>query len=108
MARLFFAVWPDAPARARLAKLAGELAIVSDGKPVDAAKVHLTLAFLGEISTQAASAASAAAASLAPRAFTLCLDCVGSFRAARVAWAGALDPPPELFALQSDLAGRLA
>jgi RNA 2',3'-cyclic 3'-phosphodiesterase len=107
MARLFFAAWPDAPARERLGKLAGELAIVSDGKPVDAAKVHLTLAFLGEISAEAARAASDAAAGVASRAFTLSLDCVGSFRAARVAWAGALDPQPDLLALQADLARRL-
>ena len=107
MARLFFAVWPDAPAAARLAKLAGELAVVSGGKPVDPAKVHLTLAFLGELSAGEAGVASRAAAGAASRAFTISLDCVGSFRAARVAWAGALDPQPELLALQADLARRL-
>lgn len=108
MARLFFAVWPDAASAARLEKLAGELAIVSEGKPVPRRKAHLTLVFLGEVSAERAQAASDAAKDLrfVPLAFTL--DCVGSFRGARVAWAGSLAPQAQLARLQADLAARLA
>ena len=49
MARLFFALWPDEPARGRLAPLAAEVAAQASGKPVPIAKLHLTLAFLGEV-----------------------------------------------------------
>jgi RNA 2',3'-cyclic 3'-phosphodiesterase len=107
MARLFFAVWPDALAAARLAALAGDAATVSGGKAIPAAKIHLTLAFLGEIPPEAAAAAIGAAHGVRFAPFGLTLDCVGSFRAARVAWAGSLAPQPGLEALQADLAARL-
>jgi len=107
MARLFFAVWPDAGSAARLAALALDVALVSGGKPLPAAKIHLTLAFLGEIGPEEAAAAVAAARAVRFAPFGLSLDCVGSFRAARVAWAGSLAPQPALEALQADLAGRL-
>lgn len=107
MARLFFAVWPDASAAARLATLARDLALACGGKPVPAAKIHLTLAFLGEIAPDRAVAAVEAARGVRFAPFGLALDSIGSFRAARVAWAGSVAPQAELEALQSDLAGRL-
>jgi 2'-5' RNA ligase len=107
MARLFFAVWPDARAAARLASLAGDLALVSGGKPVPAAKIHLTLAFLGETGPERAAAATEAARAVRFAPFGLAIDSVGSFRAARVAWAGSLAPQPGLEALQADLTARL-
>jgi RNA 2',3'-cyclic 3'-phosphodiesterase len=107
MARLFFAVWPDAGAAARLSALAGDVARVSGGKAVPAAKIHLTLAFLGEIVPDRALAAIEAARGVRFAPFALTLDSVGSFRAARVAWAGSLAPQPALEMLQADLAVRL-
>src|SRR5436189_6019189 len=88
MARLFFALWPDAAALAALAGLAAELAVISGGKAVPSAKIHLTLAFLGEVTDDRLEAARRAAGMLRPRAFEVALDTVGSFRGARVAWAG--------------------
>jgi len=107
MARLFFAVWPDPGAAARLASLAGDLAGVCAGKPVPGEKIHLTLAFLGETTPERAAAAIEAARGVRFAPFGLGLDSVGSFRAARVAWAGSLEPQPGLAALQADLATRL-
>lgn len=107
MARLFFAVWPDAGAAARLAALAGDVAIVSGGKPLPAQKIHLTLAFLGETAPERAAAAIAVARGVRFAPFGLALDSVGSFRAARVAWAGSLAPQPGLESLHADLAARL-
>ena len=86
MARLFFAVWPDAAAAARLEALAREVALVTGGRPQPREKIHLTLAFLGEVAEERIGAACAAAPggeSLAIR-----LDCVGSFRRARSREAG--------------------
>ncbi|HET9471988.1 MAG TPA: RNA 2',3'-cyclic phosphodiesterase, partial [Usitatibacter sp.] len=107
MARLFFAVWPDALAAARLAALAGDLAAACGGKPVPESKIHLTLAFLGETAPERAAAAIEAARGVRFAPFGLALDCVGSFRAARVAWAGSLAPQAGLAALHADLAARL-
>ena len=108
MARLFFAIWPDAAARERLAALAVEVAAVAQGKPVPAENLHLTLAFLGEVAPERAEALPAIAAALGAPAFTLRFDRVGSFPRARVAWAGCANPPPGLVHLQAGLSKGLA
>jgi 2'-5' RNA ligase len=108
MARLFFAVWPGARAALALAEVARTLADLTRGKPVPQEKIHLTLAFLGEVTAEEAAGASEAAQSLRRPAFAMTLDGVGSFRGARVAWAGCSRAPPGLEALQSSLAGELA
>ncbi len=107
MARIFFALWPDAGARERLEPLAGELAARASGKPVPIAKVHLTLAFLGEVEADRIAAAVEAARTVRPARFSFALDRVGSFRGARVAWAGCAQVPEPLAALAGQLARRL-
>lgn len=107
MARLFFALWPHDSARAALERLAADVAQVCGGKPVEAAKIHLTLAFLGEVDDERRAHAIEAASTLAAPPFTLVLDRVGSFRRARVAWAGASEAPAALHALQASLEQRL-
>ena len=107
MARLFFAIWPSEAARASLAKLAIDLALVADGRPVPAAKIHLTLAFLGEVSAEESRAALIAAEGVRRASYRVRLDRVGSFRAARVAWAGCARCDASLAALQKGLAQKL-
>jgi 2'-5' RNA ligase len=107
MARLFFAVWPDAAGAARLARLALDVAAVSGGKAVPRGKIHLTLAFLGEVPEARMEAARAAGGAVRFERFAFVLDRVGAFRGARVAWAGSAQTPAPLAALQSDLAARL-
>ena len=105
MARLFFALWPDAAATRRLAQLAEALAPLAAGKPVAAESIHLTLAFLGELPPGRVEEALATRIEAAP--FELALDRVGAFRGAKVAWAGMGEPPPALADLQSRLAADL-
>ena len=107
-ARLFFALRPDAAARARLEALAAELAAAASGRPVPIAKVHLTLAFLGDVGADRIEAAVDAARGVRHAPFSFALDRVGSFRGARVAWAGCAQTPAPLAALAADLAARLA
>ena len=102
MPRLFFALWPDAAAAEALARLARDLAPRVGGKPVPESKIHLTLAFLGEVAAERA-----AAVPVEGRAFAVSIDCMGAFRGARVAWAGIAAPPAALVDLQSRLAGQL-
>jgi 2'-5' RNA ligase len=104
--RLFFALWPDAGAAARLAGLAGELAERSRGKAVPAGKIHLTLAFLGNVADERVP--ELLALRVEALSFPMRLDCVGAFRKVGVAWAGVESPPPELLALQSKLMRALA
>jgi 2'-5' RNA ligase len=107
MARLFFALWPDEEAARSLAALSQSLAAEILGKPVPRDKIHLTLAFLGEVAPARAEEAIAAAESARSKAFEMVLDQVGSFRAARIAWAGCAHAAPGLKKLQSRLAAAL-
>jgi RNA 2',3'-cyclic 3'-phosphodiesterase len=105
MGRVFFALVPGAHAAALLAEVGAELAARAGGKPVPAAKIHLTLAFLGSLEPDRLDAASAI--EVAAPAMRLAMDCVGSFRAARVAWAGMSQTPAALSDLQSRLSREL-
>ncbi len=107
MARLFFALWPDAPAAEELARLAREVARSAGGRVVALDKVHLTVAFLGEVAPERAADAGEVAASLPGADIPVRLDCVGSFARARVAWAGSNSPAEALMGLQFDLARGL-
>ena len=105
--RLFFAIWPDRPAREALAGLGNRLAKASGGRATPGEKIHLTLEFLGEVEAGRVALLHRVAAEVRGRRFRVVLDRVGSFRRARVAWAGSDAPAPQLLALQGDLAGRL-
>ena len=107
MARLFFALWPDAPAAERLERLAREVARSAGGRAVPLDKIHLTVVFLGEVAPERATDASGVAASLPGADIAVRLNCVGSFAGARAAWAGSSSPAEALMALQSDLARGL-
>ena len=106
--RLFFALWPDPPATAALAAAAAELAALAGGKAVPAAKIHLTLAFLGDVGDDRLEAVRSAASRLRCKAFDVALDQAGSFRGARVAWVGSRMPASGLVELHTALAGELA
>ena len=107
MARLFFAIWPTEDAAIELSRIAHELARRLDGRATPQEKIHLTLAFLGDIDPPRVEAALAAGAAAGGRPFTLVLDRLGAFRNARVAWAGASMAEPALLALQGSLAVAL-
>ena len=108
MPRLFFALWPDAPARRELASLAVRIAHEARGRAVPAAKLHLTLAFLGDVEAGRVGAACRAADGLRGSSFRITLDRVGGFVGSRVGWAGCSEAPPELLRLQASLREALA
>lgn len=107
MARLFFALWPDASARAALAERAVQIAKRLGGRPVPGANLHLTLVFLGDVEEERIGQLEDAAGSVTGGEFTLDLDRVGGFRRARVAWAGCRVAPEGLLALQAGLEKRI-
>ena len=107
MPRLFFALEPSEDALRALADCAARVARETGGRPMPADKIHLTLAFLGEVPGARIPEAEAAAGASGGPPFTLVLDRLGTFRRAGVAWAGASQPDPELLRLQGTLAAHL-
>ena len=100
--RLFVALWPDAGARAQLAKVAATVAV--HGRAVNQANLHLTLVFLGQVEVERQASAARAMRAAAGTGFDLTLDRFGYFSASRVLWLGSTRPPPELPALRARLA----
>jgi len=107
--RLFFALWPDAPARAALVRLAHEIAHHGHGKAPREDNLHITLAFLGPIAAERVGALErigrAAATGITP--FELSLERVGG-TGFGIAWLSPDGVPPSLAALHAALAAGLA
>ena len=100
MARLFFALWPDAAARDALARAAA-CVDVREGHRVRPANLHLTLAFLGSVPAAAQAALMAAEPAPGAAAFTLEVGLAGWWRTSRVAWLAPLEEPLALHALHA-------
>jgi len=104
-AAYFFALWPDRAVRRRLASAAarvplGEGGVVYRIKPE---RLHLTLAWLGEIDSVRVDAARRAADEVQAKAFLLRLDSVGHFAGPNALWLGASKLPGPLARLKAEL-----
>lgn len=97
--RLFYALWPDEQTRLRLAALQAGIT----GRKVDAANLHLTLAFLGNQPRDSLMLLEGVMQSLMLNPFTLTLNEYGYFSKPRVVWAGPSSPPEALISLQRAL-----
>lgn len=98
--RLFFALWPPPDTAQALAKWAAGIS----GKATSAAKIHLTLAFLGE--ADAGAAIEAAKAVKAPP-FELPIEVARHWTRNEIVWAGPKAPPGSLGTLVTQLQGAL-
>lgn len=105
--RLFFALWPDAACRAALAAVARERLRRKRGRPVEAANLHLTLAFLGAVEAQCRRCAECAAASLRAAPFELIFEQSGCWPRPRVLWSAPAQTPTALLGLASALSRAL-
>jgi 2'-5' RNA ligase len=90
--RLFFALWPEEQARAALAHATAKAVRHSGGRPVPAANLHVTLAFLGAVQERRIGelrqlAESQAAAFTRAQPITLRFDHFDYFRRAQVVCA---------------------
>ena len=106
--RLFFAIeLPDEVREQIIAWRAGHFS-PDDGRPVAAANLHLTLAFLGEVSASKQQALSQLAGRLRQPSFTLRLDDAGQWLRSRVVWLGMRQPPRGLLQLANMLRAQAA
>lgn len=93
--RLFYALWPDDAVRAKLVTLQSHV----NGRKVMASNLHLTLAFLGQQSSDLVPTLQRAMDDLPLEAMHLSIDTLGYFKKPQVAWAGPSLPPPSLLDL---------
>lgn len=106
--RLFFALWPDATLRQRIAEATTRLAAAraTHGRRLRPQRYHLTLQFLGDFNPLPPSLiddAIAAADDVRSVVFEMALDRAGSFGGTRVGWLGPTSTPPGLLALREAL-----
>lgn len=94
--RIFFALWPPGESARALARWAREAQGATGGKPTDAEKIHLTLAFLGEADPQRAIRA---AQRVTANPHALPMEQARYWRENRIIWAGPREIPPPLQAL---------
>lgn len=90
--RYFFAVWPPAATASALARWAKPL----QGRATPAAKIHLTLAFLGLVATEKAVAAARLAKG---KPHALPIDQAKYWKHNGILWAGPRETPAELKSL---------
>jgi 2'-5' RNA ligase len=105
--RLFFALWPDALTRARVAGAAAALRLGGGARPVPPENYHLTLAFIGEVKrSQVAVLRQIGRAQRAPGC-TITLDAYEHWVEPQVLVAVARKPPPALVLLWTQLRENL-
>ena len=98
--RYFFAAWPPAETAAALEGWARKL----EGRVTAAAKIHLTLAFLGTVAPEKAHAV---ARSIKGRSHALPIEKAQYWKHNRIVWAGPRDTPVPLAALVAELHAEL-
>lgn len=105
--RLFFALWPDAAVRERIAHWAERCGHHCGGRQVPDGNLHITLAFAGSVPPERRICLEAAAGEVAMPAFDIRLDRLGYWSRACCLWLSASRPPTGLGELASVLRSAL-
>jgi 2'-5' RNA ligase len=108
--RLFFALWPDQPARAALADRAAAVARDRGGRATSPVALHVTLAFLGAVEARLlplVEEAGAVAAGASPP-FMVSFDLPGGPGRSGIAWLACTAPAAGLIGLHDLLTTTLA
>ena len=106
--RLFFAIELPADIQQQLVQWRAQHFAPEAGRPIAAANLHLTLAFLGEISAEKQKALETLAGRIRQPGFTLTLDDAGQWLRSRVVWLGSRQPPRGLLQLADMLRAHAA
>jgi 2'-5' RNA ligase len=106
--RIFFALWPDDATRNAIASVVKPELVNHPAKKVPLHNWHLTLAFMGNVTTAQYECATQYAAGVRGQPFELVFDTFGYFPKPRVAWLGCSSVPAALQALVTQLNTALA
>ena len=106
--RLFFAIELPGEVREQLIHWRAAQFPPEEGRPVAADNLHLTLAFLGDVSAEKQHALTQLAGRIRQPGFTLKLDDAGQWLRSRVVWLGMRQPPRGLLQLANMLRAQAA
>ncbi|MCG1033667.1 RNA 2',3'-cyclic phosphodiesterase [Bacillus amyloliquefaciens] len=106
--RLFFAIEMPAPLQWQIVRWRADHFAPEAGRPVAGGNLHLTLAFLGDVSPEKQQALAAMAGRIRQPEFTLTLDDAGQWLRSRVVWLGTRQPPRGLLQLANMLRAQAA
>lgn len=98
--RVFLALWLPTDLAEVLSRTARTLTRTCGGRPTRAATLHLTLVFVGDVTSERVDLLRRVVPSLQGTAFRLTLDRVGLWRHNGIAWAGPSTVPEPLAALR--------
>jgi RNA 2',3'-cyclic 3'-phosphodiesterase len=105
--RVFFALWPDDATRGAISRATREAVRASGGRPIAKERLHVTVAFLGEL-TAAGLDVARAVPPIAVGPFELTLDTVGIWPESKILWFAPSAPPAALGDLEGQLWDALA
>lgn len=105
--RVFFALWPDDTTRSALRFTTQRAVQACKGRPIAKGNLHLTVAFLGELSAEGLAAARAVPP-IPVGEFEITLDAVGVWPESKILWLAPLAPPVALGELEGQLWDGLA
>ena len=105
--RVFFALWPDDTTRSALRFATQRAVQASSGRPIAKDNLHLTVAFLGELTADGLAAARAVPP-IQVGEFEITLDAVGVWPESKILWLAPMAPPPALGELEARLWDGLA
>ena len=105
--RVFFALWPDEATRSAISRATRDAVRESGGRPIAKERLHLTVAFLGEL-TSAGLEVARRVPPISVGVLELTLDALGGWPESRILWLAPSEPPGALDALETTLWDRLA
>lgn len=106
--RLFFAVWPSVPVARSILRVGEAIHRLTGGRLTIAESIHLTLAFLGEVTSNRLVDAIEAGRQIVAVPFTLTLNVVRYWPHNRLVWIGPRAMPSGLAGLAGSLRINLA
>jgi 2'-5' RNA ligase len=100
--RVFFALWPDGATRTAISRATRDAVRLSGGRPIAKERLHVTVAFLGEL-TAAGLGVARGVPPIEVGPFELTLDTLGVWPESKILWLAPTAPPAELLQLEARL-----
>ena len=100
--RVFFALWPDDATRAAMSRATRDAVRLSSGRPIAKERLHVTIAFLGEL-TAAGLDVARGVPPIPVGPFELTFDAVGVWPESKILWLAPSTMPDALTQLEERL-----